>query len=199
MTHPVIHPVPSPSTPRFRSTAAFALRSRRTGPVVERATFVLCSAGVHRCAIPVELIDRVLRHDSPMDAVDRVLRPDAHRDRTSIQHAGRALPLVDLTGALSAPVPDAPAPHAPPASAALDGAASARARLLVVMLSGGWVALRVDAVHDVASLDASLILTLGAAPATVPLPRGARATFVRDGFDYVVLDLVRALAPMVHP
>lgn len=174
------------ATARFKSTAAFALRSRRTATAVERATFVLFSAGDVRCAIPVEVVERVLRHDSPMDAVERVLRPDAHHDRTTVQHGGRTLAVIDValqlgvTSALGVGATD-------------DVRAGDTRRLLVIALATGAVAARVDAVHEVASVDASLIGAAVPREARAPLLRGARASFVRHAHRYTVLDVARVL------
>lgn len=162
------------SISRFRSTAAFTQRSRVTVAAVERATFVVFTAGGMRLAAPVERVERVLRRDSPMDAVDLVLRPDALRSRDRVTFAGRELPVLDFGVALGG-----------------NTVASPSARLLVLSLTAGWVAAAVDTVHEIATVDATAIAPIDGARQA--LPRGVRGSFVRHGMEILVLDVERVL------
>ncbi len=160
------------SLPQFRSTAAFATRRRQTAPVVDRATFVVFALNARRFAIPVELVDRVLRCDS---LESRQSWPEHHA-----VVAGRVLRLLDLRRVLAT---------------ADDGAVSPAwrgTRALVVGVQNTTVVIEVDAVFEVVTVDATAVTPLvdGAADRA---PHGARARFVRADRDIIVLDLVRVL------
>lgn len=167
------------SVPRFRSTAAFALRARNRKPSVERATFVTFSIGAERFAAAVEAVERVLRWTActPADGVAGALP-------VNVQYAGREIPLVDFADRLG-----------------LTSRPSPASRVLVLNVANGWLAVIVDEVHEIATVDAASISLAGIAPAlavdgvasTPAACAGARGTFVRDRREIVVLDIARAL------
>ena len=157
-THPM-----APGVPRFRSTAAFALRRRSSAPMVERATFVTFSLGGRRFAAAVEAVERVLRWTA-------ISADDAH-----VAYAGRDVPFADLAARLG--VAQAP---------------SAASRVLIVSMPAGWIAVVVDEVHEIATVDASRIATCTAEEAAAHVP-GARGRFVRQDQETLVLDIARAL------
>jgi chemotaxis signal transduction protein len=168
------------TVPRFRSTAAFALRARSKASVVERATFVTFSVGGRRFAAAVESVERVLRGSvsgSGGDATGGAMT-------TQVHYAGRAVPLVHFAERLG-----------------LDARPSASSRVLVLNVANGWLAAVVDAVHEIATVDAASISLAGISPALVAdgtegaiaACAGARGTFHRDGREVLVLDVARAL------
>ena len=72
--------------------------------------------------------------------------------------------------------------------------------MLVIAIQGGWLAVAVEAVHEVATVDASDITAVEKAvdrtgPHDRPLPPGVRGRFVRQDDDVLVLDLARAVGP----
>lgn len=158
------------NAPRFRSTAAFAARTRATAPAVERATFVTFSLGGRRFAAPVETVERVLR----WSAVRPAGADHAEGDLGTVSYAGRNVPLVDLAGALD-----------------LEYQPSASSRALVLTVPGGWLAAVVDDVHEIATVEAASIEPI--APDRVDLPAGVRGAFMRHDREMLVLDIVRAL------
>src|SRR6187551_2651036 len=121
--------------PRFRSTAAFSRRHRQA-KIVDRATFVIFSLQGQRFAAPVESVERVLRGAPSRDGV-----------MTSVEHSGRRVPLLDLRSALGL---------APQAASALGSE-----RTLVFAVQGAWIACAVDAVYEVATIDASIVKLFG--------------------------------------
>lgn len=175
--------------PRFRSTAAFTSHRRAAAPVVERATFVLFTLGPVAFAAPVEVVERVLRRDGSRDTVEQVLAERAGQD-TGRDHAvafdGVRLPLVrlELGDALSTTTEGG-------------GRGPDATRVLVFTLPDRLVAVAVDTVFDVATIDASTIATVRPEDAEVrPLPRGVRGTFVRHGRELFVLDVSRLVPPV---
>ena len=167
------------SAPRFRSTAAFALRARSKALAVERATFVTFSVGDARLAVAVESVERVLRWTSSGARGDEAGATSMH-----IRHAGREVPLVHFAARLG-----------------LVARPSAASRALVLNIANGWLAAVVDAVHEITTVDAASISLAGIAPALVadgtegalPVCAGARGTFMKDGREVLVLDVARAL------
>lgn len=130
--------------PRFRSTVAFAARTRSHAPAIERATFVTFSMAGRRFAAAVE-------------AVVRVIRPAGESGAPHVHHAGRDVPIADLAQALG--VPSAP---------------TSLTRVLITTVPGGWIGVAVDEVHEIATVDASGITAIDAddAAATIPGVRG---------------------------
>jgi chemotaxis signal transduction protein len=160
-------------TTAFRSTAAFAARTRSAAPAVERATFVTFSLGGRRFAVPVEAVERVLQ----------TFGADM-RKRTHVSHAGVDVPLADLALGLG-----------------LAGTPSDTSRVLVLNLPTGWLAAVVDEVHDVAVVDAAMISLAGRRNVTeeservgdAGLPTGVQGMFVQRDHETLVLDVGRAL------
>ena len=159
--------------PRFRSTAAFTLRSRTAPPTVDRATFVLFSLGGERFAAPVEAVERVLRPCSlPVGLT------------TTVAHAGRQVPLLDIRTTLGI---------------APSGDRSAGARMLIFTVQQVWIAAEVDAVYEVATLDASLVNGMPAARDDGrPWPVGSRGLFTRHEQQVIVLDMARVMMQVMR-
>lgn len=155
---------PRAQAPRFRSTAAFAARSRAQAPAIERATFVTFDIGGRRFAAAVEAVERVLR-----------VRAPEHESQQFIEYAARQVPLADLAGALGAPSPR-----------------TALTRVLVVTVPGGWIGVTVDGVQEIATVDASGITPVDQDDAAAAIP-GVRGHFVRHGEAVLVVDIARAL------
>jgi chemotaxis signal transduction protein len=158
------------SEPQFRSTSAFAARARRSAPAIERATFVCFMLGGRRFAAPVESVERVLR----WNVIDANAEGDVPQVRT-VSYARRDVPLADLAGHLG-----------------LEDRPSAASRVLILNVPTGWVAAVVDAVLDVATVDAAII-TLVERSEAPDLPRGVRGMFIRQNQPLLVLDVGRAL------
>lgn len=163
------------NAPRFRSTAAFAHRQRAAAPTVDRATFVIFSLGQQRYAVPVELVERVLRVSNP----DSAPMDHAH-------FAGRDVRLIDLASALRAPEALMPASNLE---------TSPHTRVLIFALPAVWVAAVVDVVHEVATIDASTVAPItrsvpDAATFTAP---GVRGHFTRADQTVLVLDMIRVM------
>lgn len=150
--------------PRFKSTAAFAARRRTLAPTVERATFVTFMIGERRLAAAVESVERVLRGDAVLAA-----------GASHVTYAGREVPIADLAGAL-----------------ACDAHRTAASRVLVVALPAGWIAVVVDAVHEIATVDAASIAAVAQGEPAALVP-GVRGTFLRHDHEILVLDIARAL------
>lgn len=159
-----VHGVPRVQAPRFRSTAAFAARSRAQAPAIERATFVTFSLGARRFAAAVEAVERVLRVPAREDVSQQF-----------VEYAGREVPLADLAGALGERSPR-----------------TALTRVLVVTVPGGWIGVTVDQVHEIATVDASGITPVDHDGAAAAIP-GVRGRFVRYEADVLVVDIARAL------
>lgn len=156
-------------TSPFRSTVSLASR-RKTRPVVERATFVIVSLGAMRWAIPVEVVERVLR---VADADQEVRWND------------RVLPWADLSAGEWA------------RQAEFD---PQRHRVLVVRgeqsgAHGHCWAVPVHAVHEVYAIEAALLEpSTRDDTADRSLPGLAvRATFERQGHRVYVIDVLRSL------
>lgn len=171
------------TVPQFRSTASFTLRQRNSAPTIDRATFVVFSLGGHRFSAPVEAVERVLRQ-TPSRVTPEITTAIAPDD--VVQHAGRQVRVVDLRAPLGV-------------DAAVPGATGQRT--IVFTVQGVWVAAVVDAVFEVATIDAATVRSLPSEPhapwATsdvVPAwPAGARGLFRRHDHDVLVLDMTRVL------
>ena len=166
----------------FQSTAAFATRARSTAASIERATFVTFSLGGRRFAAPVETVERVLRWTAVKQAC--LGRGDSD-STTHVPHAGRDVPFVDLAAHL-----------------ALVYEPSSMSRVLVLGMPTGWLAAVVDAVHEIATVDAASIKLVGRAVADQgkagrepdgSMPHGVRGIFMRHGHGTMVIDIARAL------
>lgn len=155
---------PRAQAPRFRSTAAFAMRSRAQTPAIERATFVTFSIGGRRFAAAVEAVERVLRIPGCDGASPEF-----------VEYAAREVPLADLAGAIGEQSPQ-----------------TALTRVLVVTVPGGWIGVPVDQVHEIATVDASAIMPVVQEDAAAAIP-GVRGRFVRHDKDVLVVDIARAL------
>jgi chemotaxis signal transduction protein len=172
--------------PHFRSTAAFTHRRRATGPVIDRATFVCFTLASRRFAIAVESVERVLR----------VAAPDAAPDHGHVAHAGKSVPVVDLSRALALTDASPRSGDEAPASPALHAAR----RTLIVTVHSAWIALVVQGVSEVATIDAALVQPLPAQVTDVwtdasasRWPTGARGVFARHDHPVVVLDMARVM------
>ncbi len=150
------------SMPRFRSTAALSIRQRQAAPTIDRATFVLFSLGPHRFAAPVTLVERVLRGG---------VASDAH-----VAYSGRQVPVVDLRLAFR--------------DTSAGPSTLATRRSLIFSVQEVWIAAEVDAVHEVATIDASAVEAL---PVTAERVVGARGRFQRHGHEVIVLDMLRVV------
>lgn len=156
------------AAPRFKSTLAFAARRRATAPAVERATFVTFSLGGLQLAAAVEAVERVLRPTS-------VAGMPGASATSHVRYAERDVPFADLAGALG-----------------VEAVPSAASRVLVISLPAGWIAVRVDIVHEIATVDAANIAPVDRDAQSGRLS-GARGTFERHEQEIVVLDVARAL------
>ncbi len=165
---------PRAPAPRFRTTAAFAARSRSQAPAIERATFVMFTIGGRRYAAAVEAVERVLRIGVGEQS------PCSH-----VEYAGRRIPLADLAAALGAS-----SSHTALTQTVLTQ--TALTRVLVVTVPGGWIGVAVDEVHEIATVDASGITPVDADEPAAALP-GVRGRFVRHDVVAFVLDVARAL------
>jgi|GEM_PF-2337165 len=110
----------------------------------------------------------------PVESVERVLRPATPHQ--SIVHGGRTMALTDLASTLG-----------------LALASSSRSRVIVFNDGMHWFAAAVDAVFEVATIDASDVAPLAFDGTRVFLPVGARGVFSRQGAAVLVLDVTRAL------
>lgn len=157
------------TTVRFRSTASFDTRRRQKAPAVDRATFVVFTLGGQHFAAPTESVEHVLRGTGDAGC--------AHYART-------AIPLVDVTARLAVPAVSAE---------------SADARTLVLAVPGGWLAIVVDAVHEVVAIDVGRIRRIPdetdgwwfATQGMVSWPTAAQGLLTRNGRDVVILDILR--------
>ncbi|HYW30797.1 MAG TPA: chemotaxis protein CheW [Gemmatimonas sp.] len=175
----------------FRSTSAYAARSRGATAAIERATFVTFSVGDHRFGVPVECVERVLR-DNADSASACLAAPVVH-------YRGVAVPVVSLApylGLAGNQVNRLERGRTP----AMAGGAAAAARILIINLPSGWVAIAVDAVHDVATIDAALITAAhhgsgdaGQDSHPGALLPGVRGMFVRKDQRTLVLDVGHTL------
>jgi len=154
------------TAPRFRSTLALGTRQRRRAVPVDRATLVVFSLGAQRFGVPVECVERVLRHEVSRDVADPADAP-AH-----VSHGGRSVPVVTLAQALGV----------------LD--AGAMSRVLVFNVQTVWVAALVGAVHEVATINAADVRAVSDESASVA---GARGCFTRHGQDVIVLDMLAVI------
>ncbi len=165
--------------------------SAQTAAVVDRATLVLFTLDGVLFGAPVESVERVLRRT--VDAADEDA-PDWVCG--SVTHAARRVPLLDARVRLAAPVAGSNAAAAAPHdhafvnsvvnsvvnSASPATAESASSRVLVLARGTTWFAVRVDAVLEVATVDASLIRRAdhGAAHILGELSRNDRRILVLD-------------------
>ncbi len=138
-----------------------------------------------RVRAPVHVIDRATfvvfsigghRFGVLVERVERVLRVDGVAN--AVTYAGQSLALTDLASALG-----------------LALAPSILSRVLVFVEGERWVAAVVDAVHEVATIDAAMISPLAFDGSRTYLPVGARGVFTRHEQSVIVLDVGRALQP----
>ena len=157
------------TAPRFRSTAAFSRRHRQA-KLVDRATFVIFSLHGQRFAAPIESVERVLRG-----------APEPEPGKATVEHSGRRVPVLDLRAALGFTQGVAAAPTLQ--------------RTLVFTVQGAWIASVVDAVYEVATIDASTVELFVTTPSddNVTRPAAARARFSRHEHEVLVLDIVRVV------
>lgn len=158
---------------RFKSTANFDRRHRSVATPVERATFVVFSLGTVRCAAPVEVVDRVLRVESATHVMHSA----------TINFQGQPVRLIDIRPPLQLFEPMSQSPHA---------------RVIVFSVLGERLACAVDAVHEVATMDAAVVRPLPVdtsgwwcAGHQRGWPACARGIFSRQGHDVVILDMLR--------
>lgn len=114
-----------------------------------------------------------------VERVERVVR--AHFAHDSVTYDGRSVPLADLASALG-----------------LALAPSIRSRVLVFSSGQSWIAAAVDAVHEVATIDASMVAPLVYDGTRTYLPGGARGVFTRQEQTVLVLDVALALLTTAH-
>jgi chemotaxis signal transduction protein len=124
---------------RFRSISNLATR-RRARVAVERTSYVVVSLGTGHFALPVELVERVLRpsHDIPMAV-----------------YGGHHLPFVDI---------------AAPLGRTLGAGIAAMRRVLVLHDGDRWWAAPVDAVHDVVAIETATVALIDADDADAAHP-----------------------------
>lgn len=154
------------TAPRFRSTLALGTRKRRATVHVDRATFVVFGLGAQRFGVPVESVERVLRHEAPRDVGD----PDGLPAQVS--HDGRTVPVLALAPVLG--VSDA----------------GVMTRVLVFSVQTVWVAALVGIVHEVATINAADVRPV---PDDIGAVAGARGCFARHGHDVIVLDMLAVI------
>ena len=109
-----------------------------------------------------------------VERVERVLRADAAHD--TVLYGDRRLTLANLASALG-----------------LELAPSTRSRVLVFSDGNAWIAATVDVVHEVVTIDASMVATIAYDGTHTYLPVGARGVFTRQEQTVLVLDVARAL------
>lgn len=152
-------------TSQFVSTSRLASR-RRTRVVVERATFVVVMLGADRVALPVELVERIVRPS---------------RDALTVSFQGQILPVLDI---------------ATPLHRVLGQGDAALRRVVVLRDDTAatphherapWCAVPVDAVLEVCAVETALIAPL-ASDAPDAMHRCARATFERQAMPVLVID-----------
>ena len=164
------------TAPRFRSTATFTIRKRHVAPVVDRTTFVIFSLGGQRFAASAESVERVLRNASV----------DGNGPAT-LEHRGQLVPVVDLRDTLRSALRDT--------IAASGGPMTPGQRTLVFSVQDQWVAATVDAVYEVATIDAALVQPVAAvapnADATTHL--AVRGQFSRHDQVVLVLDMTQVV------
>lgn len=139
-------------------------RMRATLPTIERATFVIFSLGGHRFAAYVEAVERVLRASRSV-AVNATVR-----------YAGIDVPVLSLESAL-----------------VVSASRSNTSRLLIIVTGTRWLAVEVDAVHEVAAIDAATVQPLESDSSRAYAPTGVRGVFRRADHDVLVLDVARML------
>lgn len=179
------------TAPRFRSTAAFTMRHRQAAPIIDRATFVIFSLDGQRYAAPAESVERVLRE-----------APSGEHGPPVVEHAGQQVPIIDFRAALGGTPPLSS--RASEAGAALGVHPSAGQRTLVFSVQDVWIAATVDAVYEVATIDAALVRPLEPVVAfnESVTSRAVRGRFVRHDQEVQVLDMlrvVRAVYEATHP
>jgi purine-binding chemotaxis protein CheW len=125
---------PAEQTPR-RSFA----RGRHAAPSVtaDRATLVAFSVATFALAVPVGMVERVLRCSTPFIPLD-----DASGVEGVVHHRGRDVPVVDLRWRLLCPITPV----------------DANSRIIVCNVQQRWVGALVDAVSDVLVVEASSIV-----------------------------------------
>lgn len=177
------------TAPRFRSTAAFTMRQRHTAPAIDRATFVIFSLGGQRYAAPAESVERVLRY----------AQSEAHA-LSLVEHNGRQVTVIDLRDVLqhaSRELSCDESGHAPPMGGSPPPSRSMALgqRTLVFSVQDAWVAATVDAVYEVATIDATLVRPVEAESdlRTVAPTAVVRGRFVRHDHHVLVLDLLRVV------
>lgn len=182
------------TAPRFRSTAGISARPRLATPAIDRATFVLFGVGTERYAVAVERVERVLRRTAARETADR-------SPVESIMYSGQTVRLVHLHSVLGGEQDNAAqhAAHDASDDAPNAGPADASDRILIFLVEDCWVAAAVDAVFEVATIDAAIVepisaeRAVGDAGETRHCPPGARGYFQRQGHTVVVLDVTRVM------
>jgi chemotaxis signal transduction protein len=167
------------TSPRFRSSAVFAQRSRGEVALVDWATFVVFALGGTPWAVPVEGVERVLR----------VVRDGGDAPAT-IAHRGRQIPVFELGHAVRSARHTNPPTWSPPVGAPTSDAMH-EGRWLILALYDGWVACLVEDVREVVTIDAA---TVRAVPLDDPrqIPEaGVRGAFTRREQEVLVLDMAR--------
>ncbi len=170
------------TAPRFRSTAGISARPRLATPTIDRATFVLFGVGTERYAVAVERVERVLRRTAARETADS-------SPVESITYGGQSVRLVHLHSVLGGEADDV----RDAGSAALSN------RIVIFLVEDCWVAAAVDAVFEVATIDAAIVEPISAergegdAGETRHCPPGARGYFQRQGHTVVVLDVTRVM------
>ncbi len=170
------------TAPRFRSTAGMSARPRLATPTIDRATFVLFGVGTERYAVAVERVERVLRRTATRETADR-------SPVESITYGGQSVRLVRLHAVLGGE----------PDDARDAGSAALSDRIVIFLVEDCWVAAIVDAVFEVATIDAAIVEPVvaergeGESGETRHCPPGARGYFQRQGHTVVVLDVTRVM------
>ena len=169
------------TAPRFRSTATFTIRKRHVAPVVERTTFVIFSLGGQRFAASAESVERVLRNASAEG-----------NGPTTLEHRGQQVPVIDLRDALRPALRDAIAASGSPSRVA---SMAPGQRTLVFSVQDQWVAATVDAVYEVATIDAALVqpIATGSSNGDAPARLAVRGQFSRHDQVVLVLDMSRVV------
>lgn len=196
----------------FRTRAGAGLR-RRAAATSERSTFVVMELDGLHVAISAALVVRVLRDDSRAHDIDALFAGTiaaldhnyAASHQRSVMWNGRSLDVHALPMVLA----QAASPHErrdipgqvwrePYAATRMRGVHDGSSHILIIHLDMTDVAIRVDSVTEVATIDVASIVSMSAAPQpeTVPAWFGAVCgAFDRRGRTVYIVDPTRHPGP----
>lgn len=156
----------------FRSVVRLAGGRRTIAPTVDRATFVVCAIEDCRFALPVAMVERVLRYGSVQEGLG-----------TPIAFAGQSVPVFDLREALGFGGAHVPTPAS---------------RQVILSASGFLRAVVVDTVHEVVTIDRTAIRARDASSVPLTMRPDAASSilqfalgiFTRPEREVVILDIL---------